>query len=112
MLIFTNYTNQWKGRAEETKKHMSHGPLLSLTEIKKQKDILKFNHTSRSIPGARQYKPTLPMPKTLATKQRRISFIRDIDDVRQVAEYLFEDRDTDAFKVGEECFNVIFKDSK
>jgi hypothetical protein len=112
MLLFTKYTNQWKGQAEETKKHMSQGTPLSLTEIKKARASLSFSSTSRSIPGAKQYKPSLPLPKKPESRQRRISFVKDIDEVRQVAEYLFEDKDTDASVIGEECFNILLKDSK
>lgn len=110
MLLFTNYTNKWKGQAEETKKHMSQGASLSLSELKREKTKLTFKAATRSLSGGKQYKPTLPMPKKLETRQRRISFVKNIDDVRQVAEYLFDDKDTDASMVGEECFNMILKD--
>lgn len=111
MLLFTSYTNKWKGKAEETKKHMSKGKPLSLSEIKHEKANLTFKTTTRVLPGARQYKPSLPIPKKINPRKRRISFIKDIEEVRQVAEYLFEDRDTNASAVGEECFDIILKDS-
>lgn len=112
MLLFTNYTNKWKGQAEETKKHMAEGKALSLDEIKKETKALNLTTTKRTIPSGKQYRPSLPLPKKPEARQRRISFEKDITDVRQVSEYLFGDKNVDASKVGEECFNITLKASK
>lgn len=112
MRIFTDYTNKWKGLADESRKQIEDGIPLSFEQLKVEAGQLPFNPTKKSIPVGEQYKPELPMPKKPEPRTRRISFSKDVDDVKRVAEYLFEDADKDASVVGEECFDLILKDAK
>ncbi|MGH9556800.1 MAG: ATP-binding protein [Terriglobales bacterium] len=112
MRIFTDYTNKWKGRADESKKHIEAGTPLSFEEIKTKADDLPFSTTKKSIPPGDQYKPDLPLPKSLESRKRRISFVKDIDDVKRVAEHLFKDESTDPSLVGEKCFDLILREAK
>jgi hypothetical protein len=112
MRIFTNYTNRWKGRADESKKHIQAGEPLSFEEIKAEVKRLKLNPTRKTVPPGSQYVPPLPLPKALETKKRRISFVKDVEEVRSVAEYLFDDADTEPSVVGEECFDLILKEAR
>jgi len=112
MLIFTDYTNKWKGRADESKKHIEAGTPHSFEEIKAKADSLPFRATKSSIPKGEQYKPALPMPKKLESRKRRISFVKDIDEVKSVADYLFEDENIDASVVGEKCFDLVLREAK
>jgi len=112
MRLFTNYTNKWKGRTEEAKKHFARGSLVSLEEIKIRAKDLPFSSTVRSVPPGEQYKPPLPMPKRLESEQRRISFIKNIADVRTVADYLFQDENADPSDVGEKCFDLILREAQ
>ena len=112
MRIFTDYTNKWKGRADEAKKHIEEGKPLSFEEIKEEAKKLLFSSTKHSVPRGDQYKPKLPLPKKLEPRNRRISFIKDVDDIKSVAEYLFKDEDTDPSAVGEECFDLILREAK
>jgi hypothetical protein len=111
MSIFTDYTNKWKGRADESRKQIEAGTPLSFEQIKLEAGRLPFNATKKSVPVGEQYKPALPMPKKLEPRNRRISFTKDVDEVKSVAEYLFEDADKDPSAVGEECFDLILKDA-
>jgi hypothetical protein len=45
------------------------------------------------------------MPKKLEARKRRVTFIKELDEIRKVAEYLFEDVDKEPSAVGEECFD-------
>lgn len=112
MRLFTNYTNKWKGRADEAKKHIKQGDRLSIEEIKERAANLPFSVTKRSIPPGKQYKPSLPVPKKVESQQRRISFIKDIDEVKTVADYLFQDETTDPSEVGEKCFDLILNEAR
>ncbi len=47
MQIFTQYTNQWKGRADESKKQIAQGERLSFEEIKEKSQTLPFNTTKQ-----------------------------------------------------------------
>lgn len=111
MRIFTDYTNKWKGRADESKKHIESGRPLSFEEIKSEAQHLPFISTKRSVPEGAQYKPELPLPKRLEPMKRRISFVKDTNEVKTVAEYLFSDPDADPSVVGEKCFDIVFKEA-
>jgi hypothetical protein len=111
MRLFTDYTNKWKGLAEESQQHLKEGAPMSLEQLKDESKHLSFVATKRSVPVGQQYKPSLPMPKTLETKSRRISFIKDVVEIRRVAEYLFDDPDVSPAAVGEKCFEIASVDS-
>lgn len=112
MRIFTDYTNKWKARPEESRKHIEAGKPLSFEEIRSESKRLAFSPTKRSIPQGSQYKPTLPLPKRIEARKRRISFVKSVDEVESVAEYLFKDVDTEPSVVGEKCFDLIFKEAR
>jgi len=112
MRLFTGYTNNWKGRTDETKEHIKQGDALSFEEIKDRANNLPFNATLRTALPGEQYKPTLPKPKKLESQKRRISFIKDIDEVKAVADYLFEDENTDPSEVGKKCFDLFLTEAR
>lgn len=111
MKLFTDYTNQWKGRTEETKEQFAAGRSLSLLEIKAKTSDLKFNSTTRSIPGASQYKPPLPVPRRQTPRSRRISFTKEVDEVAIVADHLFSDAQAEPSAVGEKCFDILLQEA-
>ncbi len=112
MRIFTDYTNKWKGQVEESKKHIEAGEPLSFDEIKHQSSTLPFRTTKGSILKGEQYRPELPLPKQIDHRKRRISFTKDIEEVKVVAEHLFNDGDAEASKVGEKCFDLILREAR
>lgn len=112
MRIFTDYTNKWKGRAEESKAHIQKGHALSLEEIKNEAKRLRFMAVTRTIPQGAQFRPNLPVPKQVEPHRRRISFVKDIQDVKIVAEYLYGDDDTDPSTVGERCFDLTLREAR
>jgi hypothetical protein len=112
MRIFTDYTNKWKTRAEESRKYIEKGRPLSLEDIQDEAANLKFTSTTTSVPPGQQYKPQLPMPPKLEPRVRRISFIKTIGEVQLVAEHLFDDPDADPSTVGEECFDMFLKEAR
>ncbi len=112
MRLFTDYTNKWKGRADESKKHIDDGKPLSLEEIKTEAKSLSFAATKRSFPKGDQYRPDLPLPKKIESRKRRISFVKDVGEVKCVAEHLFKDAETDPSAVGEKCFDLILREAR
>ena len=105
MKIFTNYTNKWKGRAEESKRQIERGVPLSLEQLKSESLKLTFSETRR-LPFGEQYKPKLPAPRKSDRKTRRISFVKEITKIDAVASY-FGNSDLQPSEVGEGCFDVI-----
>lgn len=112
MRVFTDYTNKWKTRAEESKKFIEAGTPMTLQEIKVESANLPFNTTKTSLPPGEQYKPTLPMPKRIDPRTRRISFVKKVEEVRVVAEHLFGDSDVSPSEVGELCFDMFLKEAR
>lgn len=110
--IFIDFTNGWKGRSAEVAEYFEKaGQPIALSQIAERAKALSFSTTSGSVVG-KQYKPMLPAPKRLPTDTQRISFVKTVKEIRRVAEYLFDDADVKPSKVGEECFDMIMKDSK
>jgi len=112
MRIFTDYTNKWKTRADESRKQIKEaGPPLSFDEVKSAAGHLRFSTTRAQVLGGKQYRPQLPMPKSIQPQTKRISFVKDAVEVRSVADYLFDDPETDPSRVGEECFDLIHREA-
>ena len=113
MAIFTDYTNKWKAHAEESRKQIvAAGEPLSFEEIKRESKRLKFASTTRTVPAGDQYKPALPLPRKLDPRMRRISFVKEVDQVRTVARYLLKDADASPTHVGEKCFDLFLKEAR
>ena len=110
MRVFTDYTNKWKGRAEEAHQHIQQGNLRSLEEIKIQAENLTFANT-RSLPSGNQYKPKLPLPRKLEPTKRRISFVKEVVKINAVSEYL-GDSDMTPSEVGETCFDSFYEEAR
>ena len=112
MKMFTDYTNKWKGKADESRAHVQKGEALSLEEIKTAARSLPFSAITRTVPKGEQYRPNLPMPKKVEPHRRRISFARDIPEIKAVAQYLFNDENVDASTVGEKCFDMTLREAQ
>ena len=111
MQIFTNYTNKWKGNANESHQHMDSGDLYTLDEIKEESKNLRLNSVRSGLKGE-QFKPNLPLPKPEPSSDRRISYIKSVDDIETVENYLFGEEEVQPSQVGEECFDQILKEAQ
>ena len=106
MRVFTDYTNKWKGLADESKQHIELGRTLSLPELKASNAQLTFS-TTRTLPPGHQYKPKLPRPPKLEPTTRRITFVKEVEKITLVADYL-GDSEMKPSDVGEDCFDAIY----
>jgi hypothetical protein len=111
MRLFTNYTNKWKDRAEESRNQIQAGEALSFEEIKAEVKRLDLRAVSKSVPPGHQYSPELPMPVKLDPKRRRISYIKNLRDIRRLGRHLFEDADRDPSEIGEKCFDIVLAEA-
>lgn len=114
MKMFIDYTNQWKGQSEESKKYIESGNALSFEEIKAKTktSALKLTETKKTMLPGKQLKPVLPTPKQFEVKTRRVAYTKSISDIELVAEHLFKDSEVAPAKVGEKCFDIILKSAK
>jgi len=109
MRLFTDYTNKWKGKAEESKSHIEGGRLLSLEELRLETKNMKFTKTRTLLPGS-QSKPKLPSPREIEPTTRRIFFVKEIEKIEAVAEYI-EKPDSKPSDVGESCFDAVYEEA-
>lgn len=117
MKMFTSYTNKWKNfpRSEQAQFFNNVAKLeipdiftTIINDIPGDQWIIK----KKEYDGGREYKPDLPPSPTQKPDSKRISFTKKISDIRDVAEYLFDDINIDPKEVGEEAFNYVLKKSK
>lgn len=108
MKYFTDYTNDWKGLENETKNQFAACETAEFSELKTITKKWRFNATTRSIAGSRQYRPRLPKPSNDRTRRRRISFSKETDKVVAVSKYLFGDQEVRPSLVGERCFDEMY----
>ena len=109
--LFTGYTNRWKSRPTEVREQFASGEMATFSELKE--NIMGVNITPSPLlfDSGRQYKPNLPDPPREEPRTRRISFSRNTEDVRVVAEYLFGDSEQNPSEVGQECFDLMFQEA-
>ncbi len=113
MVLFTNYTNKWKGRelVQQARSQIDDAEPFGIEEIKHNVAKLRLSHVKSRLRG-RQYKPTLPMPAHAAGDSRRISYSKPIAQIELVSDYLFESDGHTPSLVGERCFDEILKEAR
>lgn len=110
MGYFTSFTYKWKGREPEARQHILSGTPVAFEDIKAKARTMTLARTKRTFPAGQQYRPRLPLPKRVQPSQRRISFLREADDVKAVARYLFGKDNVAASRVGEKCFDTFLSE--
>lgn len=110
--MFTDYTNRWKGRNESERvysmaaKSIPVDSLIGAREEIEASTQVKF----RKSKGALVFSPTLPKPEN-DKPYRRISFSRSIEEIEDIIEYVYCDREhrVTPSQVGEKCFEIVLK---
>jgi hypothetical protein len=108
---YTSYTNAWKNFPEEEKKISSKATKIAVT------DLLSKSHTEsgwkqvRGKPKEYLYDIELPKPPKV-NKNRIIHFTKPDEEIKQLANFLFEDSDVNPSDVGQECFERTLKEIK
>ena len=111
MALFTGHTNRWKSRPSEIREQFASGEIATLSQLKD--GIMGVSTSQSTVPfsSGRQFKPTLPVPQRQDARTRRISYTKPIEDVRTVAEYLFDDSEQNPSEVGGECFDLVLQEA-
>jgi len=105
---FTNFTNKWKGLEQDASNHFPDKKMDARTNITSN---LTRGTSVRRGPGAGgfRYSPSLPVPVRSGKEVKRISYTKDIADVKSVSEFLFDDSEVNANTVGSKCFDYVKK---
>jgi len=110
LLMFTNYTNKWKGMSKKEKE---------ISNETSQMDMKTFLQSPEKIHGDTEitlkahnreyvFKPQLPMPER-ASDNCFIRFVKPKGEIREVMEYLYDNEDSDIKpgQIGATCFERI-----
>jgi len=105
--IFTNYTNQWKGRKEQERMHYAGVEKISTTSLIRGEYTQSFDYKAKH--NGQLFQPTLPKPET-EKNYEIIRFSRSKDEIDSVRGF-FTNGDESILmvpsKVGERCFELI-----
>lgn len=112
--MFTDYTNRWKGRNEIEHEYSKKARSISIDSLIGSRTAIESSNPIK-FQSARNgfiFNPHLPKPEN-DKPYRRICFSKSIDEVEDIIEYLYDDRDHDMTpsQVGEECFNYVLKEA-
>jgi hypothetical protein len=117
MKIFTSYTNKWKNFPRSDQKQFFDSvakleiPDIFETVIKNIPED-KWTTKKKDYEGGKEFIPNLPPAPRQKPDTKRISFTKKIRDIKDVAEYLFDDSNVDPNNVGEEAFNYVLSRAK
>lgn len=107
--VFTSFTNKWKGMESEAAQFFDDVPKQDA-----RRDIrLAADHGTsvRGMPGTKKFKPVLPVPES-KNPRRRISFVRDNEEIEDVSFALFQERNVAPSTVGEVCFERLLREAR
>jgi Histidine kinase-, DNA gyrase B-, and HSP90-like ATPase len=119
--VFTSYTNRWKDNPTQEKKVMKKTQQVdpnavfgSVAQTAWTKTKRKSDDRNVNIVDEQYYTPSLPVPTPIQNNDRDtpIRFSRKLDEIRLVAQYLFEDEDRDPGEVADECFDILLKEAQ
>ncbi|HYD64474.1 ATP-binding protein [Azospirillum sp.] len=104
---FIDFTNKWKGQSELNADVFANAqpkmPSLSALSVPDDKWV-KVQKVSQYGEGFK-YSPPLKLPKD-PNPLKKIVFLRKEEDVKAVAEFLFDDAAVKPKEVGERCFDI------
>jgi len=117
-VFFTKFTNNWKGdHLSEGKKLLTNTRPISANEFlnKSVEELKKTNTGNWTNPNKNsnehRFTPTLPKVK-ISSNNKRISFLKNEEDIATLSEYFFGEDDRPSSEVGEKCFDTILKEIK
>ena len=111
MKIFTNFTNQWKGKGNESQQYIDSGKRYDFDKLKIESKKLRLNSVKSGLQGE-QFMPKLPMPKPEPSTKKRISYSKNLEEIEIVQSYLFDENHITPSEVGEECFDMILREAQ
>jgi hypothetical protein len=114
---FTDYTNKWKSRSEDTKAQFQNSAPKTASDIADALPRESFTKVpaKRLAAGdseATVFSPDLPKPPKEDSDTRRIVFTRPLADIVLLAKEFLEDEEAKPGQVGEACFDAQLEKHK
>lgn len=117
MRIWIDYTNKWKNQSEaeqQQARHWEDARPMALSEAIEA--VAQRRGTKRFEDGAVEFNPkknrVLPEPPTSAPSDRRVSFMKPVEEIRLIGKVLLEDEDAAPGAVGAKCFDLALAKAK
>lgn len=117
MRVWIDYTNQWKNQAEAEQQQARHWedarpmPLSKAIEA-----VAQRNATKKSGDDGVEFNPkknkVLPEPPTKTPSDRRVSFMKPVEEIRLIGKALLEDENAAPSAVGAKCFDLALAKAK
>lgn len=112
--MFTNYTNQWKGRNKQERDFSKNTERVLYSDLFATDADKNYGVKLRSgVRGGNIYRPNLPKP--IDDKPYRvIRFSKSVEDIKVLVGYFYGDQEEsiEASIIGEKCFDTILEDAK
>jgi len=107
--LFTDFTNKWKGREDETYEVFKAAPKVAALEYRNsvRSELKKVRGDEAG--GAAKI-PILPKPED-KNPMRRISFLRSLEQIEAVSLHLLDDAKAKPSEIGAMCFDKILKET-
>ena len=113
--MFTNYTNQWKGRNTQERAFSTLAQKIQYSDLFSETAKEEYGVTPRKdIRGYGQtFRPSLPKPAS-EKPFRIIRYSKSIDDIKVLIGYFYGDKEeiVSPSLIGEKCFDKILEDAK
>ena len=112
---FINFTNDWKGRLQDTALYFRAAEPIPIAEIPER--ILR--KTGKKVSAARladdtaeakEYVPKLPAPEKEAPSTKQIRFNKPTGQISEIGRALFSNGDEKPAVVGEACFDQVLRE--
>ncbi len=108
--MFTNYTNQWKGRNEQEREYSRKAEKVDYQDLIADDEQKKYGISIKKLKKGDIYRPNLPKPDN-DTPYRVIRFTKSINEIAELKRYFFKDSEANisASDVGKKCFEEVLK---
>ena len=117
MRVWIDYTNQWKNQAEAEQQQARHWedarpmPLSKAIEAVAQRKATKKSDDEGVEFNPKKNK-VLPEPPNKTPSDRRVSFMKPVEEIRLIGKVLLEDEDAAPSAVGAKCFDLALAKAK
>lgn len=111
--MFTNYTNQWKGRNQQEREYSRQTEKIAYSSLFTDTAKDSLGVTLRREVKGETFRPQLPKPQN--DKQYRIvRFSRGVDEIKLLVEFFYGDREAEVSSsvIGEKCFDRVLAEVK
>ncbi len=108
---FTDFTNKWKGREQETFIEFKQTTTQDAIEVVRAIPEERWQKVKRIDFEAKRFIPELPMPPK-NDERVRVSFFRLISEVETLGEFFFDDQNASPSEIGNRCLNDALEKAK